>query len=193
MTTAPEPLVIVVSGPSGVGKNVVCERLFEEDESLVHSVSTTTRPPRKGEVDGKDYHFVAEAAFREGIEKDAFLEWAEVFGNLYGTSREFIAGLMEMGLSPVLNIDVQGGRSIKRALPEALLVFLMPPDFEALEKRLRGRGTDREDRLQVRLATAKKEIEQAEAYDHVVVNDDLDRAVAEVRALIQARRASPQA
>ena len=178
------PFVIVVSGPSGVGKSAVCDLLVARDAALAHSISTTTREPRGDEVPGQDYHFSAESDFRQGIEAGDFLEWAEVHNHLYGTLRLNIERHLESGRCPVLNIDVQGGRTIKEALPQALLVFLMPPDVETLEARLRGRGTDSEERLQVRLTNAAVEMTQSAFYDHVVVNDDLDRAVREVESII---------
>ncbi len=180
--------VIVVSGPSGVGKTVICEKLIEADPALVRSVTVTTRPPRAHEKDGRDYHFWTEKRFQEGIRAGHFLEWAEVHGHHYGTCREDIGNHLRAGRSPMLNIDVQGGNSVKRALPEALLVFIAPPSMKALEDRLRGRGTDADDVIRTRLENAVGELGHWADYDFVVENDDLDTAVAEVHEIIRAER-----
>ena len=183
------PLLVVISGPSGVGKSSLCERLFAEDYSLEHSVSATTRPPRDGEVEGQDYYFLAKADFERGIKEGRFLEWAEVHGNLYGTLKSEVQDRMAAGKTPVLNIDVQGGKSIKDLEPNAVLIFLMPPSLEVLEHRLRGRGTNSEDDLEFRLGNSKAELAMWSHYDYVVVNDDLAEAVARTRHIISSERA----
>jgi len=183
------PLALVVSGPSGVGKTVLCDRLVSEDSGLVHSVSATTRDHRSDEKDGVDYYFWNEPQFRAEIEKGQLLEWAEVYGHLYGTPRAPIEDHLRGGRSPVLNLDIQGGRSVKRLMPESVLVFVVPPSAEELEKRLRGRGTDGEDEVRRRLAEAREELEEWSHYDYLVVNDDLEGAVAQVRAILAAERA----
>jgi guanylate kinase len=181
--------VLVVSGPSGVGKNAVCERLVRADPALVPSVSATTRPPRPGETSGRHYHFWPESRFRSEIAAGRFLEWAEVHGQLYGTPREFLEAARERGQCPVLNIDVQGGASVKRLLPEAVLVFLFPPSLEALAARLRGRGTEDEAETRRRLRVAEEEMRRWTEYDYALVNDDLERAVSRVAAIVEAERA----
>jgi guanylate kinase len=181
--------LLVVSGPSGVGKNAVCERLVRGDSALVPSVSATTRPPRGDEVDGRDYHFWDETRFRKGIAQGHFLEWAQVHDHLYGTPRAFIESELARGRCPVLNIDVQGGASVKRLLPDAVLVFLFPPSRDALRERLRKRGTEDEATTQRRLRVAEAEMARWGEYDYALVNDDLDRAVARVAAIVDAERA----
>jgi guanylate kinase len=185
----PAPLALVLSGPSGVGKTVICRRLVEADPALVLSMSATTRAPRGTERDGTDYRFLSEARFREEIDRGSFLEWAEVHGCLYGTPRAFLETAMAKGLSPVLDVDVQGGRSVKRLLPDAVLILVAPPSLDALRERLRGRGTEREEAIEKRLAAAFRELEEWRHYDYVLVNDRLERAVNEVRAILTAERA----
>ena len=180
--------VVVVSGPSGVGKTVICDRLIERDPLLVRSVTVTTRPPRAHEKDGRDYHFWTEERFQQGIAEGHFLEWAEVHAHHYGTCREDIETHLRAGRSPVLNIDVQGGNSVKRAMPEALLVFITPPTMKDLEHRLRGRGTDSDEVIRRRLGNAVGELEHWLDYDHVVENKDLETAVEEVRGILVAER-----
>lgn len=155
---------------------------------LVFSVSCTTRPPRPGEVDGRDYRFVSAATFQELVEEDAFLEWAEVFGHRYGTLIGPIADAIASGQNVLLEIDVQGARSVRDRFPDAVLIFIVPPspsDFlQQLEDRLRKRGSESEAELARRLAAARDEIDQASWFDHVVVNDQVERAAAEVAAII---------
>jgi guanylate kinase len=155
---------------------------------LVFSVSGTTRPPRPGEVDGRDYRFVSPATFDELVEDGAFLEWAEVFGHRYGTLIAPIADALEAGQSVVLEIDVQGARSVRARFPDAVLIFIVPPSasnfLQQLEERLRRRGSESEAEIARRLAAARKEMEEASWFDHVVVNDRVERAAAEVAAII---------
>jgi len=186
--TASPAFVVVVSGASGVGKTVICDRLIEKDPSLVRSVTVTTREPRADEEDGRDYHFWSEERFQEGIREGYFLEWAEVHGHHYGTSREDIENHLRAGRSPILNIDVQGGNSVKRAMPEALLVFIAPPSMADLERRLRGRGTDSDDAIRQRLINAVGELSRWDDYDYVVENAVLKTAVDEVRGILIAER-----
>jgi guanylate kinase len=184
----PPAFLLVVSGPSGVGKSVLCQRLVQADDRLVHSVSATTRGARPGETDGTDYFFLDEPTFRKGVSDGDFLEWAEVYGHLYGTPRAPVKEHIAAGRTPVLNVDVQGGRSVKALLPDAVLVFLAPPSLEELEERLRGRRTDSEERIRGRLAEAREEMARVRDYDYLVVNDDLEATVATVRAMISAER-----
>jgi guanylate kinase len=182
--------LIVVAGPSGVGKGTVVQRLLARDPlGLAHSVSATTRAPRPGERDGVDYVFVDDAAFRRMIADGELLEWAEVFrGVRYGTRRAFVRAALEAGRDVVLEIDVQGAAQIRAEDPEAVLILLEPPSLADLERRLRGRGTESEEALAERLAAAERELAQAAWFDQRVVNDDLDRAVDEVAAIIEASR-----
>ena len=182
------PFLVVVSGPSGVGKTVLCRRLLEQDPSLVLSISATTRPPRGHETDGVDYTFLPESEFRSAIERGHFLEWAVVHGNLYGTPRAALLSELAQGRYPLLDVDVQGGRSVKSLVPDAVLVLVTPPSAAALEARLRGRKTDGEAVIQERLAAASLELAEWERYDYLVVNDVLEEAVRRIAAIITAER-----
>lgn len=180
---------VVVSGPSGVGKTVLCRRLCAVLPRVVRSVSATTRPPRVDERDGESYFFWSEARFRTEIESGGLAEWAEVHGRLYGTPRSWLDERLVAGESAVLNIDVQGGFQVRAVYPSALLVFLLPPSWDALEARLRGRGTDAEEEIQRRLRNAEREIQVLPRYDVVIVNDRLDEAVADLLSAVRAERA----
>jgi len=160
--------------------------VLEKSPGLVRSVSLTTRKPRVGDVDGEDYHFVSEGEFDDRREAGALLEWAEVHGNLYGTESDQVDRQLAEGKSVLLEIDVQGGRSVKRARPDAVLIFLLPPSDGMLETRLRGRGTDDEAVILKRLANARRELQSAEYYDYSVVNDDLGGCVNEMLGIIAA-------
>ncbi|MEY2808278.1 MAG: guanylate kinase [Planctomycetia bacterium] len=174
--------MLVVSGPSGSGKSTICKRLLQ-DPRVVFSVSATTRKPRPGEVDGRDYHFLSADEFRARIAKGAFIEHAEVFGNLYGTLREPMEAAKARGQVYLLEIDVQGANQLRALGEEGVYIFIAPPDFEELKRRLSGRGTESPEVLQRRLHKAEDELRERHRYDHVVVNDELERAVAEVRRL----------
>lgn len=177
--------LIVLSGPSGVGKDTVLRRLFELSPSLRYSVSYTTRAPRTGEVDGVSYSFVDEPTFREMLARGEFLEHAEVFGHhLYGTSARRVDEALARGEYIVLKIDVQGAAQVRERAPEAIFVFLLPPSDEELFRRLRERGTDSGEDLQRRLQEAAAELAEAAHYDHRVVNDEVDRAAREIIALV---------
>lgn len=173
-------LVMVLAGPSGVGKGSVHQGIRDAIPDSVLSVSVTTRPARPGERDGVDYCFVDVATFQRLVDDDQLLEWAEFTGDLYGTPREPVLSEVAAGKLVILDIEVQGALQIKRKLPEALLIFLTPPSIEELERRLRGRGTEPDDAVARRLEVAEHEIAQRDAFDHVVVNDDLQRCVNEV-------------
>lgn len=187
MPPAP-PMIVVVSGPSGVGKTVICRALLDHDPSLILSVSATTRPPRADETDGVNYHFWSRDRFREAADGGFFLEWAEVHGELYGTPRDAVEAELARGRSPLLDVDVQGGRSVKRLVPGAVLILLVPPSLDALESRLRSRGTDTDAVIRRRLEGARRELDQWEAYDYVVMNDRLEDAVAQTRGILGAER-----
>lgn len=174
----------MVSGPSGVGKGTVVRRLIEREPALVLSISATTRPPRPGEVDGRDYRFVTPETFRGLAEEGAFLEWAEVFGHRYGTLWGPISGDLEAGRDVILEIDVQGAAQTLDRFPDAVLIFLAPPSEEELARRLRDRGTEAGGDLERRLRDARTEIAQAGLFHHVVTNDLVERASAELAAII---------
>ena len=179
----------MIAGPSGVGKGSVVDGLLARDpEGLALSVSVTTRAPRPNERDGVDYRFVSDEVFDQRIADDAFLEWAEVVGHRSGTPRDEAEGALDAGRDVILEIDVQGARQVRDRVPGALLIFLAPPSLDELERRLRGRGTESEERIALRLATAEEELAQRSWFDHVVVNDRLQRAIDEVAAIIQASR-----
>ncbi len=181
-------LVVVVSGPSGVGKGSVHAGLHGLLEGLEVSVSMTTRAPRPGERDGVAYHFVDDAAFDRMVAADALVEWAEYAGNRYGTPREPLEAAVAAGRTVLLEIEVQGALQIRSRMPEALLIFLAPPAFDELERRLRDRGTEDEATIQARLEVARSEMGAQDAFDHIVVNDDLDRATSDVARLIDRAR-----
>lgn len=174
--------MLVVSGPSGSGKSTLVKRLLE-DPRVVFSISCTTRPPRDGEVDGRDYHFLTRDEFRARVDRNAFLEWAEVYGNLYGTPREPIERALSAGNVYLLEIDVQGALKLKSLGVDATYIFISPPDLETLRARLVGRGTDRPEAVERRMSKARDEMNEATRYDHIVINRDLDRALEEVRRL----------
>jgi len=174
--------MLVVSGPSGSGKSTICKRLLS-DPRVEFSVSATTRAPRAGEVDGRDYHFMDKARFRAEIERGAFIEWAEVHGNLYGTPRAPMERALAAGRVFLLEIDVQGGTQLKALGLPGVYVFVAPPDLASLRGRLERRGTDSTEVIERRMAKAQEEMRARERYDHVVVNVDLERTVAEVRRL----------
>ena len=179
----------MIAGPSGVGKGSIVRRLLESDsEGLALSVSATTRAPRPDEVEGVSYRFVSDDEFDRLIEDDELLEWASIVGHRSGTPRAFVDRELAAGRDVLLEIDVKGAQQVKRARPEAVLIFVEPPSFEDLEARLRGRGTEDEERIRRRLETASWELSQQAGFDHIVVNDDLQRASAQVAAIIEASR-----
>ena len=175
--------MLVISGPSGCGKSSICKRLLE-DERVVFSISATTRPPRPGEVDGRDYQFVTPEKFLEMRKRGEFIESASVHGNLYGTPWAPMEQALKEGKVYLLEIDVQGALQLKEQGIAGVYVFINYPDFETLEKRLVGRGTDAPDVIRRRLEKAQDEVREKDKYDHIVINDDLDRAVGEVRRIV---------
>ena len=185
----PAGRLFIVSAPSGAGKTTLVERLVEQTQGLVMSRSYTSRPARPGERDGVDYNFITRDEFREMIDTGAFLEWAEVFGNLYGTAAADAERLRAAGKDVVLVIDVQGARQIRQSGIEATSVFVLPPSFAVLERRLRGRNNDSDESIARRLAVARDEVAAFADYDFVVVNDELEPAVERLRGIVFAERA----
>lgn len=177
-------ILLVVSGPSGVGKSTVIRRLMETRGKMEFSVSATTRAPRPGEVDGREYFFVSREQFDEMIRREELLEHAEFVGNCYGTPKAQVLKRLEDGITVVLDIEVQGAAQVKALMPEALTVFIAPPSLDVLEQRLRGRGTESEETIASRLERAKEELEQAPTYDYTIVNDYSDRAAQELGEIL---------
>jgi guanylate kinase len=178
----------VIAGPSGVGKGTIVKQLLERDPNLRLSVSATTRSRRPSEREGADYFFVSDPRFDELVASGALLEWAEVFGHRSGTPADAVEEALDAGHDVVLEIDVQGAGQVRERVPDAVLILLSPPSMDELERRLRSRGTEDEEKLALRLATAAGELRQAPRFDHVVVNDDLEGATAQVEAIIQGSR-----
>ncbi|MEJ8544480.1 guanylate kinase [Brevibacillus borstelensis] len=179
-------LLLVLSGPSGVGKGTVCKALRERMPDLVYSVSATTRLPRAGEVEGVNYFFTSKEKFRQMIEQDQLLEWAEYVGNYYGTPRKFVEETLDSGRDVILEIEVQGALQVKQKFPQGTFLFLAPPDLAELENRIVGRGTESEKTIRHRMEMARTEIELMDQYDYVVVNDQIECACERIQSIITA-------
>ena len=177
----------VITGPSGTGKGCICKEILKEIDNEF-SVSMTTRPAREGEVHGKDYYFVSEEEFLANVEKGNFLEHARVFDNLYGTPKDMVMKQLVKGRNIILDIDVQGALQVKKAMPEAIMIFLLPPSLDELRRRLEGRATDSQDVIEKRLGQALNEIKLIGEYDYYVVNDDIEKAVSEVKSIMTAEK-----
>ena len=174
---------IVISGPSGVGKGTICNRLLNELNAW-YSVSTTTRAPRDGEINGVNYFFVTKEKFENKIKEGEFLEYNVYNGNYYGTSKEIVVDKINEGINVFSEIDVNGAHNIKKVFPDALLIYIAPPSIEVLKERLISRGTESIEKINQRLEIAEKELKEVDFYDYVVINDDLDKATDEVRNII---------
>jgi guanylate kinase len=178
----------VISGPSGAGKGTVVGLVLARLERLAIAASATTRAPRPGEADGREYHFLTREAFEEAVAEGAFLEWVEYSGDLYGTLRREVDDKLAAGKDVILEIELRGARAIRRVVSKAVLVFIAPPSMGELARRLKGRGTESETAIDRRLDIAAREVAAADEFDHVVVNDDVDRAAAELAEIINAER-----
>lgn len=178
--------LIILSGPSGVGKSTVVAKTMELRDDLCFSVSVTTRPPRPGEVDGKDYFFISSEQFDRMVENNELLEHASYVQNSYGTPRSFVEDRLEKGFNVILDIEVQGARQVFEKVPDAVSVFVLPPSMQVLEQRLSARGTETEQTIAARLTRARQEIQEADFYQYMIVNDKIDNAAAELNAVIMA-------
>ena len=181
--------IFVLSAPSGAGKSTLAKRLVTETPGLIFSTSFTTRKPRPGEQHGREYFFVDDAAFDRMIAEEGLLEWVQVYANRYGTGKAWLREQLAQGLDVLLDIETAGAQNIKAALPEAVMVFLLPPSAQVLSARLRGRGDTDEAQITLRMAHARHEIEQFPHYDHLVVNDELEEAYRRLEAIVLAERA----
>lgn len=179
-------LLIVLSGPSGVGKGTVCASLRHRMPELVYSVSATTRSPRQGEINGINYFFKSQEQFQDMIANDALLEWAEYVGNYYGTPRDFVDRTLAAGKDIILEIEVQGALKVKQKFPEGVFVFLMPPSLDELKSRITGRGTENADVIDHRMTVAVEEMNLLRHYDYAVVNDEIDAACQRIQSIITA-------
>ncbi|MEW6724871.1 MAG: guanylate kinase [Bacillota bacterium] len=181
-------MLVVVSGPSGVGKGTINRGVLELEPNVRFSVSATTRPRRPDEVDGQHYYFISRAEFERRRAAGEFLEWTEYVGNLYGTLRSQVEEVRSAGCDCLLEIEVQGARNVREQVPDAVLIFIAPPSLAALEERINLRGCDSEEEMRSRLEVARRELAELPYYDYVVINDDRNEAVGRVRAILQAER-----
>ncbi|MDQ1331571.1 MAG: guanylate kinase [Thermodesulfobacteriota bacterium] len=177
--------LFILSAPSGTGKTTLCRALMKHFKDMRYSVSYTTREPRKGEVSGIDYHFISREAFAEKIKEGKWAEWAEVHGNFYGTSAGFLDEALSSGRDVLLDIDVDGTRQILKRYPDSVTVFIMPPDLGILRKRIESRGSESREVIEMRLKNAEMEMAQKDLYKHVIINDSLDEAVADIVSIVE--------
>ena len=188
-TATPRGTLFVVSSPSGGGKGTIIEHVLERVENLSYSVSYTTRAPRQGEVDGREYFFVNQETFEEMVAAGEFLEWACVHGNFYGTAKNQVIEETNAGADIILEVDVQGAASVRKLLMDSVSIFILPPSYEVLKQRLITRGTDSPEELAIRLRNAPDELKQYSAFDYVIINDEIERASGQLASIIYAERA----
>lgn len=181
-------LLIVVSGPSGAGKGTICKALLEKHDDLFISVSATTRQPRAGEVDGVNYHFITKEDFIKRVEQKDFLEYAEVYGNYYGTPKSRVEEMIDNGKNVILEIDIQGALKVKENFKEGVFIFILPPSMEELKQRIIKRGSETEESLMLRFKSAYKEINYISTYNYAVVNDTVDNAVKKIESILVAEK-----
>ncbi|HOW83495.1 MAG TPA: guanylate kinase [Spirochaetota bacterium] len=177
---------VVISAPSGAGKSTIIRRLLKEDSRLGFSVSTTTRRPRDGEVEGRDYYYISDDDFSKMREAGEFLEWAVVHGNCYGTAKKEVDRLAAAGKIPIFDVDIQGTKNLRNTIPDAVYIFIVPPSLQILEQRLKDRKTDSEEQIRIRLGNALKELREYRLYDYLVVNDQIEAAVVAIQSAIRA-------
>jgi len=181
-------MIFVISAPSGAGKTTLINRLLESERDLMFSISTTTRSNRKGELDGIHYHFVSKDDFNMMIENDEFVEWAEVYGNYYGTTKKEVDRIMKSGKIPLFDVDIQGSINLKHKIQEGVFIYIIPPSLEVLKKRLIGRKTENPEQLSIRLKNAYSEISRYINFDYVVINCDLETAFQRLKSIVIAEK-----
>lgn len=181
-------VLFVVSAPAGCGKDTILNEVFKHTDSVGYAVSATTRAPRDGEIDGVHYCFLTREQFEQKISEDEILEYTEYCGNYYGTLRKSVQGLISQGKDAILKIEVEGAMNIRNKFPQACLVFILPPSLEILERRLRNRGTETEDKIRERIAQARTEIDFAQNYDYIIINDKLETAVSDLECVLRAEK-----
>jgi guanylate kinase len=193
MSNKSVPIVFIISAPSGAGKTTLIHRIMATHPNLAFSISHTTRPPRQGEINKQDYYFISRETFREMIKNNAFLEWATVFGEYYGTSTAEIQRLHKLGKNVILDIDVQGALQVMEKLDknQFISIFILPPDMETLKQRLISRGKDPTDQIEKRLAEARKEIQQSDRYNFRIINDNLERATRNLSKILRPPHSLP--
>lgn len=181
-------ILIVISGPSGAGKGTICKEVLKYDPSLSLSISATTRKPRAGEKEGVNYFFVERSEFEKMIQEDQFLEWAEVYGNYYGTPKTFVEEELEKGKDVILEIDIQGAMNAREKFPDGVFIFIVPPSMDELEKRIKKRATETLEEIKMRFSKASSEIKYITKYDYIVVNDEVSKAACKVLSIITAEK-----
>jgi guanylate kinase len=185
-------VLLILSGPSGVGKGTVSAALRENNSDLIYSVSATTRQPRKGEQEGVDYFFKSKEQFEQMIARNEMLEWAEYVGNYYGTPKQFVEEKLQSGKNVILEIEVQGAQKIKQKSTEGVFIFLLPPSIEELKKRITSRGSESDETIALRMSTAINEIRMIEQYDYAIINDEVELACSKIQSILIAERCSKE-